>query len=140
MRASGSPLRLLLAALAVASGCALGSNGRDELAAAWSAGRSNVEVEDHGIVRRVLGTRVTRGGAHEGFLVDVPGNGGRSITILIEDNVDLTGPIPVTRGDAVRFRGVYVYNQRGGLVHWTHRDPRLRHISGYIEVNGRLYQ
>jgi hypothetical protein len=120
--------------------CAGAADSRAPVYSAWSAERSNVEVEDRGTVRRVLGTRVTRGGAHEGFLVDVPAGGGRSISILIEDNVDLTGPIPVARGDAVRFRGVYIYNQRGGIVHWTHHDPRFRHIPGYVEVNGKLYQ
>jgi len=107
----------------------------------YAARMSNVEVEEDGIVRRLLGTRRTRGGSHEGFIVDVPLQGsGQTLTIKIEDNVDLTGPIPLKLGDHVHFRGEYVYDPRGGIVHWTHRDPRMRHAPGFIEVNGRFFQ
>jgi len=42
-------------------------------------------------------------------------------------------------GDDVTVRGEYIYDPRGGLIHYTHRDPRNRHPGGFVRVNGRLY-
>jgi hypothetical protein len=58
----------------------------------------------------------------------------------VEDNVDLTGPIPLAAGDDVLVRGEYIYDPRGGLVHETHRDPRGRRPAGYVQTGGKLYQ
>jgi hypothetical protein len=84
-------------------------------------------------VTRVLGIRRSYSGAHEGFLIAA--NGQR---IKIEDNVDITGPIVLRRGDAVSLLGQYECDD--GVIHWTHHDPRGRHPAGYIEVNGQRYQ
>ena len=43
-------------------------------------------------------------------------------------------------GDEVRFRGEYEWNQRGGLVHWTHHDPAGRRTGGWLRHEDRLYQ
>jgi hypothetical protein len=40
----------------------------------------------------------------------------------------------------VSFSGEYVWNDKGGMIHWTHRDPRKRHRPGWIRHNGVLYQ
>ncbi len=62
------------------------------------------------------------------------------MTVRVEDNVDLTGPIPLEPGEAAAVRGEYIYDPRGGLIHYTHRDPRGRHAAGYVQVAGRIYQ
>ncbi|GAC1300460.1 MAG: hypothetical protein NVSMB19_07050 [Vulcanimicrobiaceae bacterium] len=131
-------------ALALATGCATaGSHGNAENGAvydAWRAGRSHVEVTAAGSVARLLGTRIGRSGAHEGFLLHLGGAAGRGLTVRVEDNVDLTGPIPLVEGAEVEVRGEYVFDPRGGVVHYTHRDPRGRHIAGYVLVDGKFYQ
>ncbi|MDP2194141.1 MAG: DUF3465 domain-containing protein, partial [Alphaproteobacteria bacterium] len=43
-------------------------------------------------------------------------------------------------GDWVQFRGEYVYNQKGGVVHWTHLDPQNGHEAGWIKHRGITYQ
>ena len=107
---------------------------------AWRSARSRVEVTASGTVARVLGTRRGPSGVHEGFLLHLRGGAGRGLTIRVEDNVDLTGPVPVRAGDDVVVRGEYVYDPRGGIMHYTHRDPRGRHADGYVQVGGKLYQ
>jgi hypothetical protein len=107
---------------------------------AWAAHRSKIEVTAGGSVARMLGTRVGPSGAHEGFLLHLRGSAGRGLTVRVEDNVDLTGPIPLAAGDEVEVRGEYIYDPRGGLIHYTHLDPRGRHAAGYVRVNGKVYQ
>lgn len=94
-----------------------------------------MEVQLAGTVARYLGTSHSPSGAHEGFFVlpsDAP------TEIRVEDNVDLTGFIPLFHGERIRLQGQYECND--GVVHWTHHDPSGRHVAGYIEVNGRRYQ
>jgi hypothetical protein len=33
-----------------------------------------------------------------------------------------------------------VWNEQGGLIHWTHHDPNGRHVAGWIKHNERTYQ
>ena len=108
--------------------------------AAWSEHRSHVEVTASGSVAHVLGTRAGPSGEHEGFLLHLRGAAGRGLTVRVEDNTDLTGPIPLQAGSDVEVRGEYVYDPRGGLIHYTHRDPRLHHPAGYVRVEGKVYQ
>jgi hypothetical protein len=138
------PVRALLAVAALAAaGCAGGAGGNDPngaVYAAWSEHRSRIEVTADGSVARILGTRNGRSGEHEGFLLHLRGAAGRGLTVRVEDNTDLTGPIPLHEGSDVEVRGEYIYDPRGGLIHWTHRDPRGRHPGGYVRVDSTYYQ
>ncbi|MEK5794260.1 DUF3465 domain-containing protein, partial [Acinetobacter nosocomialis] len=44
------------------------------------------------------------------------------------------------KGDTVEFNGEYEYNPKGGVIHWTHRDPRGTHENGWLKHNGQTYQ
>ena len=88
-----------------------------------------------GTITRYLGTRYSESGEHEGFLVQTTGS---NAPLKIEDNVNITGFIPLRRGDAIELQGQYECND--GVIHWTHRDPSGRHVAGYVIVNGRRFQ
>lgn len=129
------PRELVLIALALLlAGCASGARDvRGALAAcASNAPYSEVYVPDARVVR-VLGERSGRSGIHEGFMILAQGT-----TFKVEDNVDITGPVPLQRGDVVSLLGQLECDDR--VIHWTHHDPRGRHLSGYIKVNGKLYE
>ena len=134
-------LALLLAGLAgcVPSGTTGGDAGNAAVYAAWAQQRSGIEVTASGSVAKVLGTRRGPSGYHTGFLLHLRGAEGRGLTVRVEDNVDLTGPLPVRAGDDAEVRGEYIYDPRGGLIHYTHRDPRGRHAGGYVRLNNRMY-
>jgi hypothetical protein len=127
----------VLAVMALA-GCATTQTPDDNaVCAAYAAGRSHVEVVADGSIVRLLGTQAGRVSPHEGFLLRL--SSGCDLVLRVEANTDFTGPIPLTRGERVAVKGEYEYYPRGGVVHWTHRDPRGRHEGGYISAGGKLY-
>lgn len=101
--------------------------------ASCARGASAVEVVASGKVAQLLGTFSSPTGQHEGFTIH-----SKSMTIRIEDNVSITGPIPLTKGEPVTLQGVYECND--GVIHWTHHDPRGRHMGGYIQAGGKIYR
>lgn len=133
-----APFACSFALTVLASGCAgATATNLDQAVASCAGNRSryhHVEVYiPRARVIRVLGIRNSYSGAHEGFLIAA-----EQQRISVEDNVDITGPIPLHRGDTVSLLGQYECDD--GVIHWTHRDPRGRHPAGYIEVNGQRYQ
>jgi hypothetical protein len=102
---------------------------------AWSRHAQDVSVADHGTVVKLLPDD-RRGSPHQRFLVRIDGGP----TVLFAHNTELATRVePLHTGDAIAFRGEYVWNPKGGVVHWTHRDPGGRHAAGWIEVNGRRF-
>ncbi|HEY6327379.1 MAG TPA: DUF3465 domain-containing protein [Candidatus Cybelea sp.] len=136
-RAARLGLGLLIAA--VASGCSTTQSPNDRAVCdAYSAQRSHVEVVADGSVTRVLGVAPGRASPHEGFLLQLAS--GCSLVVRVEANTDFTGPIPLIQGQRVAVKGEYEFYPSGGVVHWTHRDPRGRHEGGYIATGGQVYE
>ncbi len=97
---------------------------------------SDVQVEDSGKVIKILADD-NNGSRHQKFLVRV--SSGQ--TLLFAHNIDLAPRIDdIEVGDSISFRGEYVYNHKGGIVHWTHRDPQGSHFGGWIKHSGNTYQ
>jgi hypothetical protein len=77
------------------------------------------------------------GSRHQRFILRLPSGQ----TLLVAHNIDLAPRIAgLERGEALTVHGEYEWNDRGGVVHWTHRDPRGSHPAGYIERQGIRYQ
>lgn len=76
------------------------------------------------------------GARHQRFILDLR-NGQ---TVLVAHNIDLAERLPLGIGDRVRFRGVYEWNDLGGLVHWTHRDPLGIEDGGFVKYRTRYYR
>jgi len=79
------------------------------------------------------------GARHQRFLVAIDYEPSPTDSVLIAHNIDLAPRVPISMGDVVRVYGQYEFNDRGGVVHWTHHDPRGRHAEGWIEHKGVLY-
>jgi len=102
-------------------------------AAYFQAGQ---RLETSGIVERVLPDD-NSGSRHQRFIVRLASGQ----TLLIAHNIDLAPRVAdLARGDSVSFSGIYETNDKGGVVHWTHRDPSGRHAAGWIEHKGQRYQ
>lgn len=97
---------------------------------------SHVQVEDAGSVVKVLSDD-NQGVRHQRFLVKVTSGQ----TLLFAHNIDLASRVEnIKTGDHIAFRGEYIWNEKGGIVHWTHRDPQGHHYDGWIKHNGVTYQ
>lgn len=108
----------------------------DTIGSAFASGTSNIQVEGEGTVVRVLPDDLN-GLRHQRFIVQLESGQ----TVLIAHNIDIAPRINgIDVGDSVSFNGEYVWNAKGGVVHWTHHDPQGRHIAGWVKHNGRIYK
>lgn len=93
-------------------------------------------VEGKGTVVKVLKDD-NNGSRHQRFILRL--DSGQ--TVLVAHNIDLAPRIEVlNEDDTVIFKGEYVSNDKGGVIHWTHRDPQGRHEDGWLKRNGMIYQ
>ncbi len=98
--------------------------------------QSNVEVTADGTVVRLLADRTSSTGTHEQFIIKLSSG---DLTIEVEHNISIAKRVPVKEGDHVIIHGEYVWNVQGGLIHFTHHDPRGTHEGGYILDGGTTY-
>lgn len=103
---------------------------------AFKQRKSHVQVEGKGEVVKILADD-NNGLRHQKFLVKIS----PEQTLLFAHNLDLATRVePLAVGDTLEFKGEYVYNPKGGIVHWTHRDPQGHHEAGWIKHNGQIFQ
>jgi len=76
------------------------------------------------------------GSQHQKFLIQLAPD----ITLLVAHNIDLAKRIPVRVGDQINLRGRYEWNNRGGMIHWTHHDPKGKKQGGWIKLYGKTYR
>ncbi len=112
------------------------NSAEDVLADAFKARRSGVQVRGEGVVSAVLADD-NQGSRHQRFVLRMASGQ----TILVAHNIDLAPRIAgLAKGDTVGFNGVYEWNAKGGVIHWTHHDPAGRHIPGWLRHAGQTYE
>lgn len=124
----------LCASLSACAGSTAQSGDMRGVMAACERGVAHAELHAFGTVRRVLGIQHGRSGSHLGFIFET----NAPAQYRVEDNIDLTGYIPLRAGEQIELQGQYECND--GVIHWTHRDPSGRHIAGFIKADGRTYR
>jgi hypothetical protein len=108
----------------------------DALQRAFDNQQSDLQVQAAGVVDKLLSDD-NNGSRHQRFIVKLASGQ----TVLIAHNIDLASRVPgLAVGDSVSVYGEYEWNNKGGVVHWTHRDPAGRHVGGWIKHHGKTYQ
>ena len=89
-----------------------------------------------GVVERILPDD-RDGSPHQRFIIRTTSG----LSLLIAHNLDLAPRLSgLGPGETVSLQGEYEWNERGGVMHWTHDDPQGRHVAGYIDWRGQRYQ
>jgi len=103
---------------------------------AYANRRNNLPVSGEGTVVRLLSDDNT-GNRHQRFIVKLASGQ----TLLIAHNIDIAPRVAALNiGDRIAFSGEYAWNEKGGVVHWTHRTTSGSHPAGSITHNGQTYQ
>lgn len=103
---------------------------------AFDTHREGFWVEASGRIVRMLADD-REGSRHQRLIVML----GTGQTLLIAHNTDIAPRVErIEAGDRLRFRGEYVWNAQGGVIHWTHHDPGGTEIGGWLEHQGRRYR
>ncbi len=76
------------------------------------------------------------GSRHQRLLLALETGG----TVLVSHNIDLAPRVPIEEGEAITVRGQYEFNDKGGVIHWTHHDPKDWREGGWIELEGKRYE
>ncbi len=108
----------------------------DPAAAAFARRARGEWMTVQGEVDRILADD-NDGSRHQRFILRTS----ESHTVLVAHNIDLAPRLEGLReGEGLSLRGEYEWNERGGVLHWTHHDPQGRRSGGYIDRMGRRYQ
>lgn len=75
------------------------------------------------------------GDKHQRLILDA----GDQQTLLIAHNTDIAKRVPCGLGDRLSVRGMFEWNDLGGLIHWTHRDPMGVEEGGFVEHRNKRY-
>jgi len=111
-------------------------NDIDKIFDAFNNHVSNIQVIGIGVVSRILDDD-TKGIKHQRFILELT----TGQTLLVSHNIDLAPRINhLIVGDEIEFYGEYEWNNKGGVVHWTHHDPHKKHIDGWLIHNGKIYK
>ena len=106
------------------------------IAEAFRNGRSNVQLGGEGRVSRILPDD-NKGSRHQKFLLELESGH----TLLVAHNIDLAPRIDNLReGELIEFYGEYEWNDKGGVIHWTHHDPKGKHPGGWLKYQGQVYK
>jgi Protein of unknown function (DUF3465) len=110
--------------------------GESTIVSAFRERASGIQVSGTGVATKILSDD-NKGSRHQRFILELPSGQ----TLLVMHNIDLAPRIRSLRvGDTVEFNGVYEWNAKGGVVHWTHHDPQGRHEGGWLRHQGRTYE
>lgn len=112
------------------------STGDEALEQAFQNRQSNLQIGGSGKVIKILPDDL-KGSRHQKFILKLVSGQ----TLLIAHNIDLAPRISSIKiGEQVEFYGEYEWNSKGGVIHWTHHDPKGRHEDGWLIHNGKTYK
>lgn len=107
-----------------------------DLAKAFADHAAALQVLVRGTVVKHLADDV-EGDRHQRFILKLESGQ----TLLVAHNIDLATRVPASSlGKVVYAYGQYEWNDEGGVVHWTHKDPGGTHVDGWLQFEGTRYE
>jgi hypothetical protein len=121
----------VLGCLSFLVGCEEPLSESDEiLQNAYDNKTKGLQVEGSGEVTRLLADDLnSEGGRHQQFIVTLDSDQ----TLKVAHNIDIAPRVNnIATGNRIKFYGVYEWNDKGGVVHWTHKDKSKVHVDGWL--------
>ena len=113
-----------------------GQNASQLIETAYRNRQGDIQIAGQGTVLRILPDDLD-GSRHQRIVLEL--DSGQSL--LIAHNIDLAPRVAgLNKGDTLEFYGEYEWNSKGGVIHWTHKDPNRRHADGWLKHHGKTYQ
>jgi hypothetical protein len=106
-----------------------------QIVAFEQAHRMNTEITGKVKVYKLL-REDDEGLRHEKFLVMLSDG----TTVLVAHSIDKAPSVPVSPEDTIIIHGEYVWNPKGGVIHWTHHSDSPKHEGGWIDFKGKRYE
>lgn len=117
--------------------------GAQAIEEAFRARASGNSVEVGGVVKQLMpDERVggqegePEGGRRQRFVLEL--TSGR--TVMVAHDIDTSPRVPLVLGDRVEVCGLYAWNNRGGVIDRTQRQPEGSGPGGYVRHAGQLYE
>ena len=105
-------------------------------AQAFAERKKILRIAGEGFVIKILPDD-NEGSRHQKFILKL--RSGQ--TLLMAHNIDIAPRIhDLKLGDSVSFSGILERNERGGVLHWTHKDPDKIHADGWLKHQEKIYQ
>jgi hypothetical protein len=102
---------------------------------AWEQGLSDFKIRCSGVVVRKLPDDL-EGSRHQKFILQLA----TGQTLLVAHNIDLAPRVARLKlRDRLIIHGEYIWNEEGGIMHLTHRNPSGFGFHGWIRKNGKTY-
>ena len=102
---------------------------------AFKEKRGDLQVRASGKVIKVLPDDL-KGSKHQRFIIKLKSG----LTLLVAHNIDLAPRVADLKvGEEIEFYGEYEWNSKGGVIHWTHKDPGKKHVDGWLIYKGKKY-
>jgi Protein of unknown function (DUF3465) len=102
---------------------------------AWETGVSEFKIRCSGEVVLILSDDMD-GSRHQRFIIQLA----TGQTLLVAHNIDLAPRVPRLKvGDRLTVRGEYIWNEEGGIMHFTHRNSLGFGFHGWIRKKGKVY-
>lgn len=106
------------------------------LVQAYENQQSHLQIQGQGRVIRLLPDDLN-GSRHQRFIIQIS-NGQ---TLLVAHNIDLAPRVEYLKvGEMIEFYGEYEWNAKGGVIHWTHHDPKGKHPNGWLKYHAHTYR
>lgn len=102
---------------------------------AFKEKRGDLQVRASGKVIKILSDDL-KGSKHQRFIIKLKSG----LTLLVAHNIDLAPRVADLKvGEEIGFYGEYEWNSKGGVIHWTHKDPGKKHVDGWLMYKGTKY-
>lgn len=111
-------------------------NGVDHIEFLYNSQRGGVFVESVGRIVKILDDQIT---PYPAQVILIRLSSGQKL--IIKHDINLGSALPtLKKAEALQFKGIYKWNDRGGMILSTHKNNDFPKHSGWLKYDDKIYQ